>query len=105
LFHDISSRGFSVSPRRTSSGARIAVIATELPPHLMPEDEFPKALDKGKSQPVNLVFVMQRKGVAFRRFFRCLFEDMFDGETMAMAWVKLAPGCCTGRPICRIQSP
>jgi hypothetical protein len=57
----------------------------------MPEDEFPKALDKGKSQPVNLVFVMQRKGVAFRRFFRCLFEDMFDGETMAMAWVKLAP--------------
>jgi hypothetical protein len=95
LYCDFTASGIagqsSVRDLIRESGARIAVIATELPPDLMSKNEFPKSLDRGKSQPVNLVFVMRRNGLAFRRFFRALFQHMLDGESMTLAWMKLAP--------------
>jgi hypothetical protein len=39
----------------------------------------------------NLVFTLDRKGDAFPRFFRALFERMQTGEDMASAWAALAP--------------
>jgi hypothetical protein len=39
----------------------------------------------------NLVMTLARNGDAFPRFFARLFEMMFAGETMPVAWVRLAP--------------
>ena len=39
----------------------------------------------------NLVMTLDRKGDSFGRFFQVLFQDMFAGTSMPMAWVKLAP--------------
>jgi hypothetical protein len=39
----------------------------------------------------NLVFTVDRKGAAFPKFFRDLFERMRRGEDMLSAWIELAP--------------
>jgi len=73
------------------SGARIAVIASETSPKIATSSGFQKALDMGNKMPVNVVVVMDRKGPSFTRFFKSLFQDMWAGTPMPMAWVKLAP--------------
>jgi hypothetical protein len=39
----------------------------------------------------SIVLTLDRKGDKFARFFRKLFEAMFDGATLGIAWVRLAP--------------
>jgi len=39
----------------------------------------------------NLVFTLRRKGNAFPLFFTQLFRKMFEGKSMLLAWVGLAP--------------
>lgn len=39
----------------------------------------------------NLVMTLKRKGPLFGQFFGQLFRRMFEGKTMPLAWVELAP--------------
>ncbi len=39
----------------------------------------------------NLVMTLNRNGPAFTKFYTQLFGRMFQGKSMAMAWVELAP--------------
>jgi hypothetical protein len=73
------------------SGAPIAVVASGIRPDIVSSSGFQKSLDSGSSQHTNLVILLDRKGAAFGRFFRSLFQDLWAGVPMPMAWVKLAP--------------
>ena len=58
------------------------------------ENEGPSYIAAGKNAgygQANLVMTLKRKGPAFGEFFRQLFSRMHAGETMVLAWVKLAP--------------
>jgi hypothetical protein len=39
----------------------------------------------------NLIMTLDRKGAAFTSFFSELFEMMYKGKSMLVAWVELAP--------------
>jgi hypothetical protein len=39
----------------------------------------------------NLILTVERKGAAFPNFFNELFRKMFEGRSMLLAWVELAP--------------
>jgi hypothetical protein len=41
--------------------------------------------------PVNLIMTLHRKDDKFASFFSKLFERMYKGQSMLMAWVELAP--------------
>jgi len=73
------------------SGARVAVIASEVPDAIMSNPGFKTSLEKSIHPSINLVIVINRKGEGFTRFLKSLFQDMWRGVTMPMAWVKLAP--------------
>ena len=73
------------------SGASLAVIASEVRPELMADREFNKSLSRGNNPPVNLVITGNRNGEAFGLFFKSLFQLMWMGLPMPMAWVQLAP--------------
>ena len=72
--------------------ARIVVVATELPgrPPLA-EPAFAALVSRGAHPPVNLVLTVARKGELFRHFFRSLFERMWSGAAMPVAWAQLSP--------------
>jgi hypothetical protein len=74
-----------------ASGAQIAVVASAVRPEIVTSSGFGKSLDLGGGPTTNLVIVLDRKEAAFGRFFRSLFQDMWAGVPMPMAWVKLAP--------------
>jgi hypothetical protein len=68
------------------SGASVVVVASE--------NESEHYIAAGKKVGygyANLVMTLQRNGPSFTAFFKKLFADMMDGETMPVAWVKLAP--------------
>jgi hypothetical protein len=71
--------------------AQIVVIASEVPGDFIGNGQFSPALSKGDNPPVNLVITLNRNGEKFARFFRSLFELMWAGKSMPMAWVRLAP--------------
>ena len=73
------------------SKARVAVVASQAPADLLSNREFQTALAKGDNPPVNLVMTLNRNGDNFGRFFKSLFELMWTGLPMPMAWVQLAP--------------
>jgi len=66
--------------------AYIAIVATE-----NSGDVYKKALETQVDWNSNLVLVLDRKGSAFSIFFQRLFEQMNNGASMLMVWVKLAP--------------
>jgi len=68
------------------SGCRILVVASPIP-----QDTIQNVMSFSGPKTANLVFTLDRKGPAFARFFRALFERMRDGENMLQAWVELAP--------------
>jgi hypothetical protein len=74
-----------------SSGAKVAVVASETQFAVMSNPEFAKALAKRDNDPTNLVIIGNRNGEAFGRFFRSLFEAMWAGVSMPMAWVRISP--------------
>ena len=69
-----------------SAGAYVAVVATENPPN-----NYMDALGPRNDWGANFVLVVDRKAEKFGVFFHRLFEAMKAGETMLMAWVRLAP--------------
>jgi len=71
--------------------ARVAVVASQVPADLLSNREFQAALAKGNHPPVNLVMTVNRNGDNFGRFFKSLFQMMWTGVPMPMAWVQLAP--------------
>jgi len=54
-------------------------------------DAYTAALREFGSSGYNLVMVISRQGPKFWEFFHRLFDLMFQGRTMPMAWVALAP--------------
>jgi hypothetical protein len=74
-----------------ASDAQIVVIASEVPAAFMGDREFSASLSSGDFPPVNLVMTLGRHGKAFGRFFVALFELMWAGKSMPMAYVQLAP--------------
>jgi hypothetical protein len=87
----IAGRSLSLRDLIRDSGAKIAVIASETPPEMMSNREFPKSIQQGSNPPVNLIIVGNRNGEAFGRFFVSLFRRMWNGVPMPLAWVELAP--------------
>jgi hypothetical protein len=74
-----------------NSGARVAVLASETPFGMMSDTGFKKSVDRSIHPAVNLVVVGNRNGETFGRFFKALFQDMWNGVSMPFAWIKLAP--------------
>ena len=68
------------------AGAYVAVVASENNPN-----SYIKALGPRKDWSANIVLVIDRKADKLALFFRRLFEAMFSGRSMLMAWVELAP--------------
>jgi hypothetical protein len=68
------------------AGAYVAVVASENKPEC-----YTKAIPRRRDWRANIVLVIDRKAEKFAMFFRRLFEAMFNGRSMVMAWVKLAP--------------
>jgi hypothetical protein len=73
------------------TGASMAVIASEVPSQFMSNPSFQKSWSRGSNPPANVVITSSRKGEAFGRFFKSLFQRMWTGVPTPMAWVLLAP--------------
>src|SRR5579859_5259223 len=69
-----------------SARAYIAVFASENDPNA-----YIKRMGKRTDWGANIVMVLNRNGDKFAAFFRSLFSAMFEGQSMPMVWVKLAP--------------
>ena len=69
-----------------AAGAYVAVVASE-----NSSDNYRNALDPRNHWGANIVLVIERKADNFASFFHRLFEAMRGGESMLMAWVRLAP--------------
>jgi hypothetical protein len=76
------------SPRDLIKAAHayIAVFASE-----NDGDAYIKRMGKRSEWGANIVMVLNRNGDKFTAFFQRLFTAMFEGQTMPMAWVQLAP--------------
>ncbi len=73
------------------SGARVAVLASEIPSEILMDSRFHKSLNRGSNPPTNLVITGNRNGESFGRFFKSLFQLMWAGSPMPSAWARLAP--------------
>jgi hypothetical protein len=73
------------------SMAQVAVIASEVPTDFLSNPAFKSALAKGDNPSINLVVTLNRNGEHFGHFFKSLFQMMWKGESMPIAWVELAP--------------
>lgn len=73
------------------AGAHIAVVASEIDLKVIQTTEFAKFIGANGDWPANIVITGNRHGDAFGRFFRNLFDQMRNGTSMPLAWVKLAP--------------
>jgi hypothetical protein len=87
----IAGQSLSLRELIRDSGAKIAVIASEIRPEMLSNRDFQKSIQGGSNPPVNLVIVGNRNGEAFGRFFMSLFQSMWNGVPMPLAWVELAP--------------
>ena len=87
----VGGRELSLRDVIKAAGARIAVVASELPAAVLSNREFGQALTAGTDWPANIVITLNRNGDTFGKFFRELFSKMRSGVTMPMAWVALAP--------------
>jgi hypothetical protein len=74
-----------------TSGAHIAVLASEIPHSIVTSSEFRHFLQSKNDWTANIIITLNRNGEAFDRFFKILFSLMCVGMTMPLAWVKLAP--------------
>jgi hypothetical protein len=68
------------------SGASVVVVAIE-----NSVDAYIAGAPKKPYGSTNLVMTLERRGTRFPMFFARLFKMMFAGETMPVAWAKLAP--------------
>jgi hypothetical protein len=84
--HVVRGDGIELGDLIESAGAYVAVVASE-----NPGSHYVKAAPGGKSWHANVVLTLDRKGDKFSLFFKRLFTAMFNGTSMLMAWVELAP--------------
>jgi hypothetical protein len=70
----------------TSAGAYIAVIASE-----NASEAYKNALTPKTGWSANVAMVLTRRGDKLAEFFRTIFERMFRGQSMLVAWVEIAP--------------
>jgi hypothetical protein len=69
------------------AGAYVAVVASE-----NPADSYIKGAGSRDSRwSANIVMCLDRRGDKFAQFFVDLFKAMFDGTSMPVAWVNIAP--------------
>jgi hypothetical protein len=68
------------------SQAHIVIVASD---NTM--EKYQHAMQPKNDWPANIVLVNNRNGQKFIEFFYKLFADMYNGTSMPMAWVKLAP--------------
>ncbi len=68
------------------SGALLVIVASENDS----QSYIAAGMRVGYGQ-ANLVMTLKRKGNDFTTFFAQLFRKMFNGKSMPMAWVELAP--------------
>jgi hypothetical protein len=68
------------------AGAYVTVLAAENPPEL-----YVKGIGPRNDWSANIVMTIDRKGAKFTEFYVRLFESMFKGQSMLLAWVQLAP--------------
>jgi hypothetical protein len=68
------------------SGAAVVVVASE-----NSTDAYIAGTPRSGYGRANLVMTLERNGGKFASFFVRLFKMMFSGDTMPVAWVKLAP--------------
>jgi hypothetical protein len=76
------------SPRNLIKAARayIAVFASE-----NDSNAYINHMGKRTDWGANIVMVLSRNGDKFATFFQHLFAAMFEGQSMPLAWVQLAP--------------
>lgn len=68
------------------AGAYVAVVASENDP-----DAYIKSMGSRNDWGANIALTIERKGDTFAEFFGKLFKAMFEGNSMLMTWVALAP--------------
>ena len=92
LYTDVDSTGKIIGRRDglreivKAARAYIAVVASENPP-----DNYMKCLGPRDDWPANVTLTVDRKGDKLPRFFAKLFQRMFAGKSMLIAWIELAP--------------
>lgn len=82
----IVGRSETIRDLAKTAGAYVVVIASE-----NPSEHYIKAVNGTNDWHANIVLTIGRNGERFARFYERLFEKMFTGKSMLMAWVELAP--------------
>jgi hypothetical protein len=72
------------------AGARIAVVASNIPKEDIANPRFATVLGANNTCPANIAITLDR-GAHFGRFFVQLFSMMQGGTDMLSAWVEIAP--------------
>lgn len=76
-----------------AAGAYVAVVASANPP-----EHYQTILRPGKDWYANVTMTLDRKGDKLALFLYRVFERMFSGQSMLLAWVALAPQGGPGNP-------
>jgi hypothetical protein len=92
IYCDIQNDGTIVG---NSAGLRDIIHAARAPIVIVAsKNDGPAYIAAGKKDErvfANLVMTLDRKGAVFTAFLAKLFQQMFSGRSMPMAWVELAP--------------
>lgn len=76
-----------------AAGAYVAVVASANPP-----EHYRNVLGPRRDWYANVALTLDRKDDTLALFFQRLFEQMFSGQSMLLAWVALAPQGGPGNP-------
>jgi hypothetical protein len=68
------------------AGAYVVVVASDNAPQC-----YTEALGPKRDWHANFTMTLNRKGDGLALYFRRLFQEMFSGTSMLLAWVKLSP--------------
>jgi hypothetical protein len=85
-FGQIAINGARVGDIIKRAQAYIAVIASDNDPQ-----SYMRAGVKGNSWPANTTMTLNRNGEAFVRYWQRMFREMFNGKSMLIALVEIAP--------------
>ena len=92
IYCDIDSKGkilgcaSSIRELIKDARAYVVVVASENSPY-----SYIKAIGSRSNWGSNIALVIDRKAEKFALFFKKLFKAMFNGKSMLMEWVELAP--------------
>ena len=86
LYCQVQGDGRDLKSLIASSAAPIVVVASE-----NTGEAYVQAAKSKPHEYTNLVLTIARNGSSFEHFFHALFEKMFSGITMPVAWAEVAP--------------